>query len=311
VISLKTYTLVATALASLILLSSSGVFALDSNDSDSKKSVTNYFEPAEISIGVIEKSTTPVTEMSYTLTSNTKGTLSVDKPVEILNVDASNTNSADAFIRATIVPMWVTTDSATTQNFVVGAMNDIIDSNKNGKVLQSEVAVVTQKAEDDEDKTVTATSLTSVGYVSDNNNEYLDIAPFEDLTGITIDANNTFTLGDVTFKLVNTWKDYWIFNSKDGYFYYKYVVGVGKKTTQLLESVSINDSKLYRHDGKAITLRVDVLADSVQALGGAFDDVWDDVGLVKGSETTVNAGDTTHKYGYVIETTTTATPAAN
>jgi hypothetical protein len=80
------------------------------------------------------------------------------------------------------------------------------------------------------------------------------------------------------------------------------VVGVGEKTTQLLSSVSINNNRLYRYNGDPITLKVDVLADSVQALGGALDDVWSDFGITRATETTEEGKTTEHKYGYVLET---------
>jgi hypothetical protein len=272
-------------LASVVVFSGTIVLALDS---DSKKSVTNNFRPAEVSIGVVEdpKSTQPVTEKDYTLELDDDKVLSVDKPVEVLNVDATNPSSADVFIRATIVPMWVTDSSdsdGNTQNFVVGAMDGIIDDSTNKRIY----------AEDDDDD--------SYKYVGDNDKEYLDISPFDDLTTISIGEDNSYTLGDVTFTLVKDWDKYWVFNQNDGYFYYKYVVPVGEKTTQLLQSVSIADTDLYRYSNDPITLRVDVLADSVQALGGAFDSVWTDVGLTRSNET-VEEGETTHKYGYVLET---------
>jgi hypothetical protein len=303
VIIVKRNTLVATALVSVLVLSGSVVYALDSN---SKKEITNSFKPAEVSLGVVENTATnvteTVTEKDYTLTSIVSGgTLAVDKPVQILNIDATNQNNADAFIRATIVPMWVTNSTGeVTQNFVVGAMDDIINDADNDTVVQTEVAIVSNA-----DVTTTATVTTNVGYVADNNNEYLDISSF-DLTKIDI-KDNSFTLGDVTFTLASNWNSYWVFNQNDGYFYYKYVVEAGQKTEPLLASVSIDDSKLYRYNGTPITLRVDILADSIQALGGAFEDVWGDVGLTRGAETTTKEGDTTHKYGYVLETTTATT----
>jgi hypothetical protein len=161
------------------------------------------------------------------------------------------------------------------------------------------------------------TIQTAITYEPANNNEYLDIASFGEFKNLTIDDTNSFKIGDVTFTLVENWDYYWIYNPNDGYFYYKYVVPVGEKTTQLLKSVSIDDSKFYRHkttdsDGKLvtnpITLRVDILSDAVQALGGAVDDVWNAYSVSVSSETTTNISETTkHKYGYILETFTTTT----
>lgn len=267
---------------SLLILGRTVVFAVDSNNK-SEQSVINEFKPADVYVGIVEdpKTTTVVTEKEYTMTTNAEGTLAVDKSVEVLNVDATNYNSTDAFIRATIVPMWVTDNSEDTK-YVVGAMDNIIN---------------------DDDAALVSIANVQDPYQKDNNNEYLDIPSF-DMTSIKAITNNSFTLGDVTFTLAEGWDDSWLFNPKDGYFYYKYVVPVGEKTKPLLASVSINDSKLYRHQKDPISLQVDVLADSVQSTGDAIK-LWKDFGIKRTVETNSDSNvKETHPYGYVLELAT-------
>jgi hypothetical protein len=182
--------------------------------------------------------------------------------------------------------MWVTDNSASS-NFVVGAMDNIIDNDDNNKILETQ-------PEEKED------TNPHVTYKSDNDNEYLDITTFTDFKNIQI-SGNTFTNGDVTFTLNTNWKQYWIYNPNDGYFYYKYVVKVGEKTEPLLQSVSIENSKLYRYNKDSISLQVDILADSVQVVSSAEDDVWSAYGIVKTTE--AENAEVTHPYGYVLETT--------
>ncbi len=293
-------------LGAVLMIGNFTAYAINGNTT-----VTNNFKPAEVSVGVVENtsSTDVVTKQEYTFTENTSSTLSVYKPVQILNVDATNSNTADAFIRVAIVPMWVTDDD-TSNSFVVGAMDDIIDDEVNSKVLETQVVATTDAdgnaVTDDDGNAVTSVVDVQTTYESDNNNDYLDISTFTDFTKIHIGDDNTFTIGDITFTLCDGWNDYWFFNSEDGYFYYKYVVKVGEKTTQLLQSVSIDDSKLYRYNDNPISLQVDILADSVQVVSDALTDVWGAYGIVRTTEAEV-----THPYGYVLETTTTTTPKAD
>ncbi len=324
--------LILTVVAGALVANCSIVSAVNEN----KAVLHNSFYPAEVINGVVENTgtetsyTQTVTAQEFTMTTNTSGTLSVDKPVEILNVDAENTNTADVFLRVSIVPMWCTSDSSESSdgnnNFVAGAMGSIINDDDNaeivlGSVISNKDVTTTQTVTKNIVNVIDSsgsTIRTAITYEPANNNEYLDIASFGEFKNLTIDKDtNSFKIGDVTFTLVDSWNDYWIYNPNDGYFYYKYVVPVGEKTTQLLKSVSIDDSKFYRHkttdsDGDTvtnpITLRVDILSDAVQALGGAVDDVWNAYSVSVSSETTTNISETTkHKYGYILETFTTTT----
>jgi uncharacterized protein YxeA len=98
-----------------------------------------------------------------------------------------------------------------------------------------------------------------------------------ELTDINIE-DNTFTLGAVSFTLTEGWDDNWIFNPGDGYFYYKDIVPEGEYTEPLLESVSITkDTYNSMEDG--VSLRIDIISDSIQAEGSAVAARWGDSGI--------------------------------
>jgi hypothetical protein len=117
---------------------------------------------------------------------------------------------------------------------------------------------------------------------------------------LSLDADNpSFTMGDVTFYLAKGWSNNWLY--KDGYFYYKAttaykgttdedgnpvtatvsegVLPVGYQTAPLLESVSVNAATYNDYVDKGALLRVVVLADSIQTVGGAVTKQWSDSGL--------------------------------
>lgn len=97
---------------------------------------------------------------------------------------------------------------------------------------------------------------------------------FGNITDIKIDENtNTYTMGDIKFKLADNWSANWIYNEKDGYFYYKKIVPPGDTTEMLLENVSISKEKYERID-EDVFLRVDIISDSIQTEGGALDARW-------------------------------------
>lgn len=103
---------------------------------------------------------------------------------------------------------------------------------------------------------------------------------FGSLTDIKIDDNNnTYCMGDVTFTLADGWDDNWIFNENDGYFYYKSIVPPGETTEVLLESVSIKE-EVYINIDSSVSLRVDVISDSIQSGGGAVETRWKDSGII-------------------------------
>jgi hypothetical protein len=135
-------------------------------------------------------------------------------------------------------------------------------------------------------------------------------------TALEASGAHTYTLGDVTFTLDEHWKEYWFFNSADGYFYYKTPLQPGESTTVLLSKVSISNdtyTKLLDSDStetQVISLVVDVLSDSIQTEGGAVKQRWSSAGVQINSQTgaletvpeTTAAGTTTT----ATETTTVA-----
>lgn len=102
---------------------------------------------------------------------------------------------------------------------------------------------------------------------------------FGSLTDIKVDEeNNTYCMGDVTFKLADNWNENWIFNENDGYFYYKNIVSPGKTTELLLESVSI-EKEIYESIDEDVYLRIDIISDSIQTGGGAIEERWEASGI--------------------------------
>lgn len=81
---------------------------------------------------------------------------------------------------------------------------------------------------------------------------------------LTITAPNNG--GTIKLKLVNGWKDNWIYDN--GYFYHRSIVSPGKLTAVLLESVEVTDSALWN------SFHLEVLSDAIQAEGGALEDAW-------------------------------------
>ena len=64
---------------------------------------------------------------------------------------------------------------------------------------------------------------------------------FGALTAIEINQeSNSYTMGAVTFHLAADWNEHWFYNDKDGYFYCKSVIAIGKKTPPLLDYVTIS-----------------------------------------------------------------------
>jgi hypothetical protein len=114
--------------------------------------------------------------------------------------------------------------------------------------------------ENDETKT-SSNGVTSSELASDSSS---GSASESSDTTETNKSTNTYTMGAVTFTLDSKWSDNWIFNPKDGYFYYKTKVAPGGKTEKLLEKVSIEASTKDAMDSAGVSLQVDVIADSIQ-----------------------------------------------
>ena len=101
---------------------------------------------------------------------------------------------------------------------------------------------------------------------------------FGALTAIEINQeSNSYTMGNVTFHLANDWSDNWFYNSKDGYFYCKKVIAFGKKTPELLDSVTISSDTKKQLDSLGAKLTVDVLADGIQSEGKAANTMWTNI----------------------------------
>ncbi len=66
---------------------------------------------------------------------------------------------------------------------------------------------------------------------------------------------------DVNIKIGDDWKE------KDGYYYYKKVLGSGEKTSNLIDTISIPQER-----GESFTLKV--VAEGVQSSHMAWKDVW-------------------------------------
>jgi hypothetical protein len=69
-----------------------------------------------------------------------------------------------------------------------------------------------------------------------------------------------------TLKLISGWQENWVYS--DGYYYYKNIVHPGANTAILLNSINVSENALWD------SFYVEVLADSIQAEGGAIDEVW-------------------------------------
>lgn len=82
-------------------------------------------------------------------------------------------------------------------------------------------------------------------------------------------VNGVMTLGDVKLHFASDWAEHWFY--KDGMFYYKSVLQPGESTTHLLAGVTLTDmnaTPTYQN------LQIKVLADALQAEGGAAQDAW-------------------------------------
>lgn len=82
-------------------------------------------------------------------------------------------------------------------------------------------------------------------------------------------VGNVMTLGDAILHFSNDWANHWFY--KNGMFYYKSVLPPGESTTQLLAGVTLTD---WSTSIKYAKLQIKVLADALQAEGGAAQDAW-------------------------------------
>ena len=101
---------------------------------------------------------------------------------------------------------------------------------------------------------------------------------FGALTDIAIDQeSDSYTMGAVTFHLADDWSNDWFYNNKDGYFYCKSVIAIGKKTPPLLDYVTISSDTKQKLKSLGAKLTVDVLADGIQSEGKAANTMWTNV----------------------------------
>ena len=101
---------------------------------------------------------------------------------------------------------------------------------------------------------------------------------FGALTAIEINQeSNSYTMGAVTFHLAADWNEHWFYNDKDGYFYCKSVISIGKKTPPLLDYVTISSDTKQKLKSLGAKLTVDVLADGIQSEGKAANTMWTNV----------------------------------
>jgi hypothetical protein len=217
------------------------------------------------------------------------------KEVTVSNSNNTNENNTDAYIRVCIIPKWISTvevqkvddnGKVTTETKTVdvqshygslsdfGSLTDINLSNGTSSSSSTDSEETSSKdslsnddslsedKENDEPKT-SSDGVTSFSESASDSSSGSATESSSDTTE-TNKSTNTYTMGAVTFTLDSKWSDNWIFNPKDGYFYYKTKVAPGGKTEKLLEKVSIEASTKDAMDSAGVSLQVDVIADSIQ-----------------------------------------------
>jgi hypothetical protein len=248
-------------LAGIIVVSACGITIRAVYNYKAIKSIDNNFTPAQISIAVQENGNdneNPVYISSddeanaLKWVADTEGnTYTATKKVKIKNLNLEDENNADAYIRVCMIPRWI-------RRVYVDTDGNMYDTKPKDTECTEQYIDIT----------------TSSQYSASGS-----------LTDIKIN-NNTFSMGDVTFALNEKWSDNWIFNSKDGYFYYKNIVSPEDTSSDdptgitelLLESVSISKA-VYDSMGDNIFLRVDIMADAIQTEGDAVANRWGSSGI--------------------------------
>jgi hypothetical protein len=240
------------------------------------------------------------------------------KEVTVSNSNNTNENNTDAYIRVCIIPKWISTvevqkvddnGKVTTETKTVdvqshygsfsdfGSLTDINLSNgtsssssTDSEETSSEDSLSEDK-ENDEPKTSSDGETSFSESASDSSSESATESSSD--TTETNKSTNTYTMGAVTFTLDSKWSDNWIFNPKDGYFYYKTKVAPGEETAMLLEKVSIEASTKDAMDSAGVSLQVDVIADSIQTNtdANAIYERWGDaetLGITVGADGTLS-----------------------
>lgn len=125
------------------------------------------------------------------------------------------------------------------------------------------------KAADDEKSVPGVARVMFVPRVLNASGEYVQV----DFAKIKAPVGNNMVIGDITLKFSEDWEEKWFF--KEGYFYYKTVLEPGEETTVLLQQVHLsNDTQELKDKYKDLEIKVDVLADILQAEGNAANSEW-------------------------------------
>lgn len=267
------------------------------------------------------------TETTETITTGYYAT----KEVTVSNSNNSNENNTDAYIRVCIIPKWISTvevpkvddngnyvldeGKVTTETKTVdvqshygslsdfGSLTDINLSNGTSSSSSTDVGETSSEDPSSNDGSLSSDDSSSEAQendeISSSSKEELSSDTATESSSVTTETNkstNTYTMGAVTFTLDSNWSDNWIFNPKDGYFYYKTKVAPGETTAKLLEKVSIDASTKDAMDSAGVSLQVDVIADSIQTNtdANAIYKRWGDaekLGITVGEDGTLNLND--------------------
>jgi hypothetical protein len=219
------------------------------------------------------------------------------KQVTVTN--SNNENNTDAYIRVCIIPKWISTVEVPKVNYDgsyvlnddgevatetktvdvqthYGELSDfgsLTDINLSNGTSPSSASDGSSSKTPENDETSSSSNEEPSSDTQENDetssssNEESSSDTAAESSSDTTETNkstNTYTMGAVTFTLANDWFENWIFNPKDGYFYYKTKVAPGEETAMLLEKVSIDASTKGAMDSAGVSLQVDVIADSIQ-----------------------------------------------
>ena len=184
------------------------------------------------------------------------------KYVRVQNVDDDDENNTDAYVRVTFVPRWIN-DTIYSSEDEDGSTEQITD--EDGSYVSVDVL------NNDEISASGSGSSTYYGFynftVDTTNNKAYWTNSYYETSSNSDDIILTLTLAD-------NWSDYWFYNETDGYFYYKNALAPGESTAVLVTKVTIDNKFLENisNAGDTIQFELDVISDSVQALGGAIAD---------------------------------------
>jgi hypothetical protein len=281
-------------LAGIIVVAACGITIKAVYNYKSIKSIDNDFTPAQISIAVQENDNnnekavyiSPDSgddSLTWKLSSDSN-TYTTDKEVTVKNLNVATENNADAYVRVAMIPRWI-------RRVYIDETGQMYDAIPTTETSSGGEANSTDDTASEEPSTAVEHTYTEqdIDVMSAN------YKSFGQLTDIKIKDDNTFVMGDVTFVLNADWEKYWVFNPKDGYFYYKSALPPESKddegnvvagiTQPLLEKVSISADTYKTVNTDGLYLRVDILADAIQTEGNAVTNRWASSGITINSET--------------------------